>query len=149
MSTQTNSPQENIELLINKMRVLWLGGLASLVGFIVLTFFTPRAEDAEPNDMLFFILLAAGLTSTLVSFVVKKKFFAKAEEQQQVQLVQQGFMVAMTITEVAALLGVFDYFTTGDRFYYVLFIIAACGQLLHYPRREPFLHATFKSSTAI
>jgi hypothetical protein len=148
MTTQPNNPQENVELLINKIRILWLGGLGSLVGFIVLTFFTPRSENAEPNNTLFFILAAAGLTTTLVSFVVKKRFFAKAEEQQQVQLVQQGFMVAMTITEVAALLGVIDYFTTGDRYYYVLFIIAACGQLLHYPRREPFLHATFKSSAA-
>jgi hypothetical protein len=142
----TTSPNNNVELLINKMRILWLGGLGSLVGFLVLTFFTARPE---PNDTLFLILLAAGLTATLASFVVKKKFLAKAEEQQQVQLVQQGFMMAMTINEVAALLGVFDYFSTGDRFYYVLFIIAAGGQLLHYPRREPFLHATFKSSTGI
>lgn len=149
MSTPPNNPHENVELLINKMRVLWLGGLVSLVGFFVLTFFTARAEGAEPNDTLFLVLVAIGLTATLVSFVLKKRFFAKAEEQQQVQLVQTGFMVAMTINEVAALLGVFDYFTTGDRYYYVLFIIAACGQLLHYPRREPFLHATFKSSTAI
>jgi hypothetical protein len=145
----TTSPNNNVELLINKMRILWLGGLGSLVGFLVLTFFTARPEDAEPNNTLFLILLAAGLTATLASFVVKKKFLAKAEEQQQVQLVQQGFMMAMTINEVAALLGVFDYFSTGDRFYYVLFIIAAGGQLLHYPRREPFLHATFMSSTAI
>lgn len=149
MTTPPNAPQENVELLINKMRVVWLGGLGSLVGFVVLTFFTARAENAEPNDTLFIILLVIGLTTTLASFVVKKRFFAKAEEQQQVQLVQTGFMVAMTINEVAALLGVFDYFTTGDRFFYVLFIISACGQLLHYPRREPFLHATFKSSTAI
>jgi cellobiose-specific phosphotransferase system component IIC len=149
MTTQPHNPQENVELLINKMRVLWLGGLGSLLGFIVLTFFTPRSENAEPNDTLFLILVVVGLTATLASFVVKKRFFAKAEEQQQVHLVQQGFMVAMTITEVAALLGVLDYFSTGDRYYYVLFIITACGQLLHYPRREPFLHATFKSSTVI
>jgi hypothetical protein len=48
---------------------------------------------------------------------------------------------------VAAMLGVFDYFRSGNRYYYLLIIIAACGQLLHYPRREPFLHATFKTST--
>ena len=149
MTTQPNNPQESLELLINKMRIIWLGGLGSLVGFVVLTFFNPRSEDAEPNDTLFFILVAVGLTTTLVSFVVKKRFFAKAEEQQQIQLVQQGLMIAMTINEVAALLGLFDYFTTGDRYYYVLFIISACGQLLHFPQREPFLHATFKSSAAI
>jgi hypothetical protein len=146
MTTPPNNPQKHVELLINKMRVLWVGSLVSLVGFLVVMSLNPRSEDAEPNDTLFFILVGAGLTTTLASFVVKKRFFAKAEEQQQVQLVQQGFIIAITITEMAALLGVFDYLTTGDRFYYVLFIIAACGQLLHFPRREPFLNATFKSS---
>jgi hypothetical protein len=33
---------------------------------------------------------------------------------------------------------------TGDRYYYMLFIIAACGQLLHFPKREHVINAAFK-----
>ena len=147
MTTQPSNPQENVELLIRKIRVLWLGGLASLVPLYILTLLNPRPEDLEPNNTLFLVFVAIGLTTTLVSFFVKQRFFKQAEEKQQVELVQQGFIVAMAITEVAALLGILDYFRTGDPYYYVLFLITACGQLLHYPRREPFLHATFKTST--
>ena len=129
------------------MRVLWLGSLFSYVAFYVVTLFNPRPEDLEPNNTLFLVFVVIGLTTTLASFVVKKRFFNQAEEKQQVELVQQGFIVATVITEVGAMLGVFDYFRSGNRYYYLLIIIAACGQLLHYPRREPFLHATFKTST--
>ena len=147
MTTQPSNQQETVELLIRKMRVLWSALLASVAMYYLLTLFAERPEDAQPNDVLFLVLVAIAISTTLASFVIKKKFFAKAEEQQQVQLVQQGFIIAAALTEVAALLGVVDYFVTGDRYYYVLFLFAACGQLLHYPRREPFLHATFKSST--
>lgn len=147
MTTQPSNQQETVELLIRKMRVLWSALVASVAMYYLLTLFAERAEDAQPNDVLFLVLVAIAISTTLASFVIKKKFFAKAEEQQQVQLVQQGFIIAAALTEVAALLGVLDYFVTGDRYYYVLFLFAACGQLLHYPRREPFLHATFKSST--
>ena len=146
MTTPPN-PQENVELLIRKMRFLWFALLGSLVMYYALTLFVERPEDAQPNDVLFLVLVGISISTTLASFVIKKKLFAQAEEQQQVQLVQQGFIVAAALTEVAALLGVVDYFVTADRYYYVLFIIAACGQLLHFPRREPFQHATFKTST--
>jgi hypothetical protein len=147
MDNQANNPPEDVELTLRKLRFLWLATLGSLAGFYVLTLSTARPENLEPNDTLFLILVAGALTTTLVSFVVKKRFFARAEEQQQVQLVQQGFIVASAITEVGALLGVLDYFSFGDRYYFVLFIIAACGQLLHFPRREPVLHATYKTTT--
>ena len=147
MNTPATDPQNNVELTLRKLRILWLGGLASLAGFFLLTLLSQRPDNLEPNDTLFLVFVAIALTTTLASFVIKKIFFKQAEEKQQLELVQQGFIVAAALTEVAALLGVVDYFVTGDRYYWVLIIIAACGQLLHYPRRDPFLHATFKTST--
>lgn len=147
MNTQATDPQNNVEITLRKLRVLWLGGLASLAGFFLLTLFTARPDNLEPNDTLFLVFVGVALTTTLASFFVKKQFFKRAEQQQQVELVQQGFIVAAMLTEAAALLGVLDFFVSGDRYYYVLFIIAACGQLLHFPRREPVLHATYKAST--
>jgi len=35
-------------------------------------------------------------------------------EQQQPQLVQQGYVIAWAVTEVAALLGLLDFFITGS-----------------------------------
>ena len=67
-------------------------------------------------------------------------------EQQNTGMVQQAYVMTWAITEVAALLGLLDFFLTNDRYYYVLLIIAALGQLLHYPRREHVVNAAFKGS---
>ena len=148
MDTQSHNPQENVDLTLRKLRVLWLGTLSSLVvGFYIFTTVMERPADLEPNDTLFLILVAVALTAAVASFVVKRKLFAKAEELQQVQLVQQGFVVAVSMSEVGALLGVYDYFQTGDRYYFVLFMITVFAKLLHFPRREPVLHATYKTSS--
>ena len=81
-----------------------------------------------------------------MALVIKNKLFTRAVEQRQPQLVQQGYIVAWAVSEVAALLGLLDFYVTGNRYYYVLFIIAACTQLLHFPRREHVMNASFKSS---
>ena len=62
-----------------------------------------------------------------VSVVIKKRFLTQSVEQQQLQLVQQGYVIAWAVTEVAALLGLLDFYLTGNRYYFILFIIAACG----------------------
>ncbi len=136
--------KEDVELRIRTLRTLWAALFMSIIFYYVLTFFVTRPEDREPNETLFLVLLFIALTTTLISFVIKSKLLNQAVERQQVQLVQQGYIVTWALTEVAALLGLIDYFVTGNRFYYVLFIIAAIGMLLHFPRREHVLNAAFK-----
>lgn len=149
MNTQSanqNHPQENVELRIRTMRTLWFAMFMSVVMYYVFTFFVERSENVNPNATVSLMLVGVGLLTTLISFPVKNRLLARAVEQQQVQLVQQAYIVALAVTEVAALLGLLDFFLTGNRYYYILFIIAACGQLLHFPRREHVLNASFKSS---
>ena len=136
------SPQEHFELRMRTLRILWFSMLMSVVIYYVITLFVGPSE-VESNDMLSLILAAVALMTVLVSFFVKSKLITRAVEQQRVQLVQQAYIVAWAVTEVAALLGLLDFFATGHRHYYILFIIAAIGQLLHFPRRE---HVTNASS---
>ena len=137
--------QQKVELRLRTMRTLWMGMMLSIVGYFVLTLFAGRSEDLEPNPTLSLILLAVAASAALVSFPLKSKLLNRAIEQQQVPMVQQAYIVAWAITEVGGLLGVLDFFTTGDRYYYLLFMIAALGQLLHFPRREHMLNAWGKS----
>jgi len=139
-------PQTNFELRIRTLRVLWIAMLLSVAVYYVFTLYVGRPENVEPNSTLFLAFVVVGLSTTLVSFLVKNKLLSRAVEQQQVQMVQPAYVVAWALTEVAALLGVLDFFATGDRYYYVLFIIAALGQLLHYPRREDVVNASTKTS---
>jgi len=148
MNTQSanqKDPQGNIELRIRTMRTLWIAMFLSIGFYYAFTFFAGRSEDVNSNSTLSLTLVGGALLTTLISFPIKNRLLTRAVEQQQVQLVQQGYVVAWALTEVAALLGLLDFFLTGNRYYYILFIIAACGQLLHFPRREPVINAWFRS----
>jgi hypothetical protein len=148
MSTQqmnSNDQQANIELRIRTLRTLWMALLLSIVVYYVLTIFVKPSGEPTPNPTLSLALLLAGISTTLVSFLIKNRLLSRAVEQQQVPWVQQAYVAGWAINEVAALLGMLDFFVTGHRHYSLLFIIAFCGLLLHFPRREPVVNAAFKS----
>ena len=127
------------------IRTLWIATMSSVVGYYVLTLLQKRSESLEPNNKVFLILVTISLSTTLLSFLVKSQLLRRAINQQQPALVQQAYIIAWVVSEVAGLLGLFDYFATGDRYYYVMFIIGLCGQLLNYPRRDDVVNATFRS----
>jgi uncharacterized membrane protein YiaA len=136
--------QENIELRIRTIRILWLSLFLSVVIYYALTLFVKRPENIETNEILFPVLVAIALPTILISVLVKHKIITRAIDLQRVQLVQQGYIVALALAEVPALLGLLTYFATGNRYYPILFIIAVFGQLLHFPRREHVVNASFR-----
>ena len=140
-----NDPQTKMELRVRTLRTLWIAMLSSIGMYYVFTLFKGRPENVEPNDMLFLVLVFIALSTTLISFPIKNRLLSSAVKHEHVQLVQPGYIVAWALCEVAALLGVVDFFATGNRYYYILFIIGACGQLLHFPRREHLVNASAKS----
>jgi hypothetical protein len=144
-SANQNDPQTKMELRIRTLRTLWIAMLSSIGMYYVFTLFKGRPENFAPNDILFLVLVAIALATTLISFPIKNRILTSAIEHQHIQAVQPGYIVAWALCEVAALLGVIDFFVTGDRYYYILFIIGAFGQLLHFPRREHVVNAWAKS----
>jgi hypothetical protein len=128
------------------MRVMWIALILNVGLFFGLTLFKQRPEDVEPHSMLSLILIVIAASTTLVSFLIKGKLLTKAIDQSEVPQVQQAYVVAWAVTEVAALLGLLDYYMTADRYYYVPFLIALCGQLLHFPRSEHVVNASFRPS---
>jgi hypothetical protein len=58
-------------------------------------------------------------------------------------------VVACVICEAAALMGVIQRFIVGSRDYYLLFIIAAAGIALHFPKRSHLEAASYKSRNII
>jgi len=126
--------------------MLWFAMLMSIAVYFVFTLFAQRKESLEPNPTISLTLLCVAVLMVLVAFLIKSKLLSKAVEQQNTAMVQQAYVVTWAITEVAALLGLLDFFLTTDRYYYVLLIIAVLGLLLHFPRREHVVNAGFKSS---
>jgi len=137
-----NNPQR-IEQRIRTLRTLWAALLMSIILYYVLTLFIGEARNAQPNNAASLVLLVVGLSATLLSFLIKGRFLKQSVERQQLQLVQTGYIVTWAITEVAALLGLLDFFLTGNRYYFLLFIIAAGVQLLHFPKKQHVVDAAF------
>ena len=149
MSTQPmnqNDPQV-IELRIRTLWMVWIALLLSIAGYFVFTIFAKPSADIPPNPTLSLILLVVGISTTLISFLIRNRLLTRAVDQQKVPLVQQAYVVGWALNEVAALLGVVDLFVTGHRHYYILLIVSACGLLLHFPRRESVVNAASYKST--
>ncbi|HEY3579842.1 MAG TPA: hypothetical protein VGK82_04840 [Pyrinomonadaceae bacterium] len=142
---QNNAP-DNVEVRMRTMRTLWLALLMSLVMYYVFTLFIDRPPNAGPNNTIFLVLVCAAVVTVLISFPIKSALVNKAIDRQQPQMVQQAYIVGWAVVEVGGLLGILDFYLTGDRYYYVMLIIAGCGQLLHYPKREHVVNASFKRS---
>jgi hypothetical protein len=124
--------------------MIWFAMLMSIGFYYAFTFFTARRENVEPNNTLFFVLIGIALFTTLISFPIKSKLINLAIEQQHAPLVQQAYIAAWALSEIAAMLGLLDYFLTGNRYFYILFLIGVLAQLVHFPRREHVINASFK-----
>lgn len=149
MDTQPDqsNQHEKVELRIRTMRILWLAFVLSVVMYFVFTLFVGRNENAIPNITLSLTLLLVAFSAVLISFLLKSKLLNRAVEQQQVPMIQQAYVVTWAIAEAGALLGLLDFFVTGNRYYYVPILIAGAGQLLHFPRREHVENAAFTRTT--
>jgi hypothetical protein len=51
--------------------------------------------------------------------------------------------------EVSALLGLLEHFIIGNREYYLLFLLAAAGTALHFPRRSHLASASYRNTAQL
>jgi hypothetical protein len=125
--------------------MLWFGMTMSVVIYFGITLFIKRPANITPNNFLSLILVGAGVFTTLASVLIKQMLLSRSIEQKSEALVQQAYVVAWALCEVSALLGLLDFFVTGNRFYYVPFVVALIGDLVNFPRREDVAAALFKN----
>ena len=141
----SNNPIDSAksEAQYRTMLILWFAFLMTIVMYFVITLLIAR-QEGESNRVLTTVLSAASIAAVGSSFAVKKKFFARAIEEQQMRLVNTGFVVAAALCEVGALLGLVDFLVARDRYYFLLIGIAFLGMLLHFPKRGDLEAANYK-----
>lgn len=152
MNNATTSDGVSIDKRLRTMRILWAVLLWNVFLLTLLVYVAADDERAKsgagpvPENVptMLAVLFAVGVASVALSFVVKPLFFRRAVNEQKTEHVQMGLVVALVLCEVAALLGVLAMFVIGHRYGYLLFALAAVGQMLHFPRREPLLAASYK-----
>jgi hypothetical protein len=131
------------------MLTLWLALLMSVVMYFLVTLFVPPKNpdpaNGSPGSLLIFGLAALGAFFVVASLAVKKKLLDRSVEQEDPTLVQKAMILACAMCEVSALLGLLEYLVIGIRRYYLLFLLAAVGIILHFPRPSQLEAASYKS----
>lgn len=134
----------NIAGRYRTLLVMWFAILTSVGVLFLLTLFISRQEASE-NKLLQIILGIAGGFLAVFSLVAKQKMLEQAAEKQQLRLVHTAYILAFVLSETASIFGLVMYILTPGRSYYALFILAAVFMLVHFPRREHLMAASFKN----
>ena len=135
------------------MIVLWFALFMSTGMYFVFAGIAAPAFNLEPGfaprSGLTLGLMALALFLVVASFFVKRKLLERSVEQQDVSLVQKALVVACALCEVSALLGLVERLLIGNRDYFLLFIFAAVGMALHFPRRLQLEAASYRNKPLI
>jgi hypothetical protein len=131
--------QPNIEMRHRTILILWFAIIMSVLMFLVLVQFTPISETGDLRLSL--ILNGVAIVPLGMSFLLKQRLLTQAVTDQRLDLVQVAYVLAFALCEMAALLGLVDHFLSGSRYYYIGFLSAGLGLLLHFPRKQHLLDA--------
>ena len=118
-----------------RMRVvIWAAMLGSIPMYGVIMKMV-RPDAASPNPALESALLVAAAAVVATSFGVKSFFFQRARALNNPAMVRVGELIAFSLCEMAALFGLVLWFLAAAPRSFWFLVLAAVGQLLHFPRR--------------
>ena len=95
-------------------------------------------------------MTALGAFLVLISFVVKRKLLERSVETQDVSLVQKAMVVACAyVRSQRTDWSYSNVLSSATRAYYLLFLLAAAGIALHFPKRSQLEAASYKSRNIV
>ncbi|HEX8495104.1 MAG TPA: hypothetical protein VF658_19850 [Pyrinomonadaceae bacterium] len=140
---QPNETQADPQKRYATLMILWGAMFFNIGIFFLLAQVAVADPSALPeNSTLAAALMGGGAVLALLSSIFRQKLVTRAIEQQRPESVHSAYIVAFAICEVAALFGLLLRFTTNERYYYLLFVIAAIGFLINVPRRNDVINAS-------
>jgi FtsH-binding integral membrane protein len=145
--------ETNLNARYQTLLILWFGLLMSIGMFFLVTLFAaPKIGNNasnSTNSAAVLVLAAVGTFLVILSFLVKRKLLERSVEKQDLNLVQQALVVACAMCEACALLGLIERFSFSNSASYLLFLLAAAGTALHFPKRSQLEAASYKSRNIV
>ena len=117
--------------------LMWVAMFATLPIYYFLTTIL-RTDRADPNSPLVYPLLAVALVMVLLSLYCKSRFGARGERPRPLAMVRAGYVIALVLTEVPAILGLVAYVVSAWPKSWIFFVISAAGYFLNFPARTDF-----------
>ncbi len=140
MSLGLNGTNQNkVDAAHRSLKLIWL---AILVAVILLFTITRLVQPVANNGkLIFWMLMALGLTTSGASFVMKQRFLKQAAVKKSLGVARIAYILAFALCEATALFGLVAYFVTGVEYYYFFFVLSGFGIILHKPQRDDLLAA--------
>ncbi|HEV7397165.1 MAG TPA: hypothetical protein VGN86_11685 [Pyrinomonadaceae bacterium] len=137
--------EQTIKKQYQRMIILWFAILGSIsLLFIMMTIVAPgRTEPPAGSDRILVLALTiVAVSLVLVSLIMKQRLLRLSVDRQDPRLVQSTMILGSALSEAAALFGLVLRFVTGWDKFYLLFVLAVAGLLLHFPRRSNLVAAS-------
>lgn len=145
--------EPDIDQTYRTMVIIWLVLLLSQFALIGLafSFVGPEAVTntqygflgANPPILVGFASLA--FTNLVVSFLMRKRAVEQAIAEQNVKHVQTGLVIGCALCESISLLGMVLIIVFAYPFFYLWFALGVFGIIMHFPRRQTLVDASFNS----
>jgi hypothetical protein len=126
---------------------LWVAMLWSIAILIAMPVIVGVKPMPISNNRAFMVFAGLCLLLVIASFVLKGILLSRASEQQNVAQVVTAYIIAFALCEASCLVALLVCFTGVSPYYYLLFIPGPLFMLLHMPRRERLLAATYKAQS--
>jgi F0F1-type ATP synthase membrane subunit c/vacuolar-type H+-ATPase subunit K len=148
---QTNQ-NPNVEQTFRTLVIIWFALLNSqLLLLVVLYFAKPKFfafDFSKPllgENALFIIIIGiAGISNFIISLLLRKKFVDRAIAEQNVGLVQTAMIIGCALSESISLFGLVLAFARNYQYFFLWFALGVLGIILHFPRRENLIAASYK-----
>jgi len=143
---------QNIEQQYRTLVIIWAVLLMSQFIFLVLIYIIKpevfKFDFSKPliseNSMLIIALALISISNFAISFVLKKKYLDQAVAEQKTALVQTAMIIGCALCESISLFGLLLVFIEGYQYFFLWFALAILGFILHFPRRENLIAASYK-----
>ncbi len=141
-----------VETQYKTMAIVWFGLFMAQIMFLVVLFVAKpevyRFDFSKPslgeNPVLVIALAILGISTFLLSFLMKKKFLAQSVSEQSTAHVQTAMIIACALCEATTLFGLVLAFTITYQFFFAWFALGLMGTILHFPKRGDLIAASYK-----
>ncbi len=142
----------NVEQQYRTSVIIWAMLLMSQFIFLVLIYVIKpevfKFDFSKPllseNSMLIIAVALISISNFAISFVLKKKYLDQAIAEQKTALVQTAMIIGCALCESISLFGLLLVFFEGYQYFFLWFALAILGFVLHFPRRENLIAASYK-----
>ena len=142
-----------VEQQYRTLSIVWAALFFSQILFLVMLYFIKpeiysfdftRPLLDEKFSVVVLALAFAGVSTFLMSFVLKSKLLKQAVERQNAGLVQSATIVACALCEATTLIGFVLAVAFGYQYFFLWFALGMLGFVLHFPRRDDLVAASYK-----